>query len=82
MFGSMNAIPASCENPERVLMFMNRLYSDKALVNLLVYGIEGTHYTKVSDNIIDFAAGTDDGAKSGYNRETTGWSATSFLITC
>lgn len=67
MFGSMNAIPASCENPERVLMFMNRLYSDKALVNLLVYGIEGTHYTKVSDNIIDFAAGTDDGAKSGYN---------------
>jgi putative aldouronate transport system substrate-binding protein len=34
------------------MMFINLLHSDKYLVNLLNFGIEGEHYVKVSDNVI------------------------------
>lgn len=39
------AIPTVSENPERAMMAISLLYSDKELNNLLMYGIEGDHYT-------------------------------------
>jgi putative aldouronate transport system substrate-binding protein len=65
--GAMFSVPRASENPERAVMFINRMHSDKNLVNLLVYGIEGTHYVKVSDNIIDAAPGIDPDKPSYYN---------------
>lgn len=49
---TMQAISRSSENPERAMMFINLLNTDKDLFNTISYGIEGKHYTKVSDNIV------------------------------
>jgi len=47
------------KNPERAMMVLNRLYSDKKLINTLIYGIEGKHYRKIGDNMIDFPPGVN-----------------------
>lgn len=41
-------IPYTAENPERAMMLLNLLKDEKGkeLLNTLVYGIEGVHYTK------------------------------------
>ena len=44
--GSITVISATSKNPERCARFLNLLYTDEYLENLLVYGIEGKHYTK------------------------------------
>ncbi len=44
--GSMLAISQSSEHPERALMFINMLHTDKYLNNLLNFGIEDEHYTR------------------------------------
>lgn len=61
----MWGIPQNSTDPERAMMLMNMLYTDKDLINLLDWGIEGKHYVKVSDNMIDFPAGVD-AKNSGY----------------
>jgi putative aldouronate transport system substrate-binding protein len=60
--GSMLAISRTSKDPARAMMFINLLHSDKYLNNLLNFGIEGVHYDKKSDNVID----TTKGAKT-YN---------------
>lgn len=67
--GSVMAISATSKNPERAMMFLNMLYTDKYLVNLLSFGVEGKHYVKKSDNIIAFPDGVDPSA-TGYNPGT------------
>ncbi|MFD0669952.1 ABC transporter substrate-binding protein [Cohnella sp. GCM10027633] len=49
---SMNAISRTSKNPERALMFLDLVHTDKELYNLLVYGIEGEHYERTTDNFI------------------------------
>lgn len=39
------AIPASARNPERTMMFLDRLMEDKSYNYLIYFGIEGKHYT-------------------------------------
>lgn len=46
------AIPASAKNPERALMFLEKLRQDREYYNLLTYGIEGVHYEITSDNTL------------------------------
>jgi len=41
------------------MMFLNMLYTDPVLLNMLDWGIEGKHYVKVSDNSIDFPEGVN-----------------------
>ncbi|UJF34961.1 ABC transporter substrate-binding protein [Paenibacillus hexagrammi] len=63
---AMFAIPRTSKDPARAMMFLNLLYSDPYLLNLLDWGIEGKHYVKKSDTIIDYPPG--ETAKSiGYN---------------
>ncbi|MNB77003.1 Lipoprotein LipO precursor [compost metagenome] len=50
--GAMLAISSTSEDPARAMMVINLLHSDKYLINLINFGIEGEHYTKVSDNVI------------------------------
>ncbi len=64
--GALLAIPASSKNPEKAFQFIEMLYTDKTLKNMFVYGVEGTHYTKVSDNVVKL---TDN---KGY-RAGNGW---------
>ncbi|MDL2288799.1 ABC transporter substrate-binding protein [Oscillospiraceae bacterium OttesenSCG-928-F05] len=38
------AMPSWCENPEVAMQFLNYMYGSEEIINLLVWGIEGTHY--------------------------------------
>jgi len=49
---TLNAINRSSANPEKAMQFINLLNTDAELFNLISYGIEGTHYTKVDDRTI------------------------------
>jgi putative aldouronate transport system substrate-binding protein len=57
--GAMLAISKSSKNPDKAMQVIGLLHSDKFLNNLINYGIEGTHYVKKSDNIIEVAPGID-----------------------
>lgn len=55
-------------NPERAMMFLNLMYSEPDMANLLMWGIEGKHYVKVSDNVIDYPPGIDS-TNVGYSNQ-------------
>jgi ABC-type sugar transport system, periplasmic component len=59
------AIPRNSSDPAKAMQLLNLLYSDPQVYNLLVYGIEGKHYVKRSDGLIDYPAGID-GKSSPY----------------
>lgn len=61
IIATMTAVNKNSKNPERAVMLYDLLYSDKNLYNTLCYGVEGKHYTKVADNVINLIADT------GYN---------------
>lgn len=67
----MFSIAKNSKDPERAMMFLNLLYSDKDLINLIDYGIEGKHYVKKADNKIGFPNGVDS-SNATYN-PTHGW---------
>lgn len=50
--GSMIAVSKNSKNPEKSVEFLNLLNTDPYLRNLINYGIEGTHYSKVGDKKI------------------------------
>lgn len=50
---TMQAISRTSKNPERAMMFLELVNTDKQLYNMLVYGIEGKHYKKTGDNSIE-----------------------------
>jgi len=52
-------IAQQSENPERAMMFLNMMYTDPQLANLIIWGIEDKHYVKVSDNVIRYPDGID-----------------------
>ncbi|HEY9060537.1 MAG TPA: ABC transporter substrate-binding protein [Pseudobacteroides sp.] len=62
---SQLVIPRTSDNPERAMMFINLLFSDKEIKNLLSWGIENKHYKKIGENQIDFADGVN-ADNSGY----------------
>lgn len=49
---TVNAIGKNSKNPERAMMFLNLLNTDKELFNTVAYGVEGKHYEKIGDNTI------------------------------
>lgn len=55
--GSMLGITTTSANPERAMMFINLLHTDKQLNNLLNFGIEGDHFTR-NGEIITATANT------------------------
>jgi len=44
--GSMLGISSTSEDPERAMMFINLLHTNKEINNMLNFGIEGTHFTR------------------------------------
>lgn len=65
----MWTIPTNSKYPEKAMEFMNLLYTDEEVVNLLSYGIEGEHYVMTEDG---FAA--DGPASAGY-ADKAAWKA-------
>lgn len=56
IISTMHAIPNTSANPERAMMLMELLNSDKDIYNTIVFGIEDKHYKKVGDNKIELIA--------------------------
>lgn len=49
------AISAKSKNPEAALKVLEIFNTDKEIYNLMAFGIEGTHYTKIGDNQIQLS---------------------------
>ncbi|SDD04460.1 putative aldouronate transport system substrate-binding protein [Paenibacillus sp. UNCCL117] len=62
----MWGIPINSKTPEKAMEFLNLMYSDKEIVNLFDWGVEGKHYTVKADNMIDYPEGVD-AKTSGYS---------------
>jgi putative aldouronate transport system substrate-binding protein len=63
VMGSLTAISKTSKNPDRAMMFLELMNTDKYLNNLINYGIENKHYKKISENTIE--AITDSGYSLG-----------------
>ncbi len=61
--GAMVAIPKVSKHPDEAMQFINLLYTDATLINLLVYGQEGVDYTSNEDGAIKLIE--DSGYASG-----------------
>jgi putative aldouronate transport system substrate-binding protein len=59
-------ITSSCERPDKAMDFLNFLYNNADVANLLQNGLEGKEYVKVSDNVIKYADGVNPG-NIGYS---------------
>ncbi|MBO5998517.1 MAG: ABC transporter substrate-binding protein, partial [Lachnospiraceae bacterium] len=53
------AVPVTAQEPEAALRFLNLIYTDPAIGNLLAWGIEGVHYQVMEDGTTDFLEGED-----------------------
>jgi putative aldouronate transport system substrate-binding protein len=70
---AMWGIPVHSELPEKAMAFMNLMFTDKDIVNLFDWGIEGKHYVKVegTDNVIAYPSGLNS-TTTTYNMPL-GW---------
>ena len=57
---NLNGISATSEDMESGLKFLNWLYASKENHDLFHYGIEGTHYTAIGDNKIEYIKDEND----------------------
>lgn len=64
--GAMLAIAANSKNPDRAFKFIEMLYTDPVLKNLMNFGVENKHYTKVSDNVIKPVDGASYKTSGGW----------------
>jgi len=53
IISTMHGISVTSENPERAMMLMEELNTDKELYNLLAFGEEGRHYSKIGPNRVE-----------------------------
>lgn len=53
MTAAATAISITSKNPERAMMLLNLIWSDKYLLNTLAYGVEGKNYTVKSGKVTD-----------------------------
>ena len=65
---TMTAINANSENPEAAIKLLGVMWTDKEIFNMLVFGLEGEHYTKVGENKVELIE------DSGYDRSSLAWS--------
>lgn len=65
----MWSIPTNSVYPEKAMEFLNLLYTDEEIINLLSYGIEGEHYVVTEDG---FAS---DGPNSSGYADKAAWKA-------
>ncbi len=53
------AVPTTAQEPEAALRFLNLIFTDARIGNLLQWGIEGVHYQITEDGTADFMEGED-----------------------
>lgn len=64
---AMIGVSATSKNPYRVMRFLELLYNNKELSNLLVHGIEGKHYNKAGENTVEIIE------NGGYDLSKSQW---------
>ena len=65
-------IPVSAAEPEAAMKFINLLYTNKDLMNLYIYGIEGTNWVLNEDGVGEYPEGKDS--------STCGWHTMDFML--
>lgn len=65
---TMSAINVNSKNPEAAIKMLGVMWSDKEIFNMILFGLEGEHYTKINEKRIEQIA------ESGYERSSLGWS--------
>lgn len=60
-------ITSTCKRPDKVMQFLELLYNNAEISNLMTHGIEGKHYIKVSEHILKYPDGIN-GDNVGYGR--------------
>ncbi len=68
---SMNSVWATSKHPQRALSMMEYIYNDAVSSNLIHFGIEGKHYVKVSENVVDAPGGAYAG--NTYKLQSPYW---------
>ncbi|GIV68190.1 ABC transporter substrate-binding protein [Caldilinea sp.] len=65
--GSANwSVPITAKSPEAAVKFLDLMYADHELANMLLWGIEGKHFVKTDvEQVIAFPEGVN-GQNSGY----------------
>ncbi len=63
---SVMAIYNKSEHPEKAMDFLNLLFTDKDVINTVVYGIEGKHYIAVGDNKYRYPEGMTGTSQDDY----------------
>ena len=63
---TMSAVSVTSPNPEAAVKMLGVMYTDVEVFNMLCFGIEGEHYTKLSENRVERIA---DSGYTGF----TGW---------
>ncbi len=59
-------IPMNTVDPVASMKYLNLLYTNADMMNLICWGIEGTHYVQKEDGFLTFPEGVDAGT-SGWN---------------
>lgn len=80
MNGVVMAIPVTCKDQTPVMKFLNLMYTDPEVINIIDWGVEGDHYVHVdgTKNIITYPEGvTSDNTGYGMN---CGWEFGNQLI--
>ena len=52
-------VSSTTDVPDAALKFLNLTYTDKDVVNLLIYGLEGRDYVKMDDGTVNYPEGQD-----------------------
>ena len=63
--GSMLAIPAMSEHPVEAMKYINLLHTDPKLINMQLFGVEGTHWEKEADGRVNLLNSAWYGAHAG-----------------
>lgn len=63
------ALGGKCQDEVAAMKFINAMMTDKELVNMLQWGIEGTHFKVIDEEVgvIDFPEGVDGTTSGFYN---------------
>jgi len=63
--GSMLAIPAMSEHPVEAMKYINLLHTDPKVINMQLFGVEGTHWEKEADGRVNLINSAWYGAHAG-----------------
>lgn len=60
-------IPATSREPEAAMKFLNLMFTDPEIVNLLEWGIEGEDYQKIKEGVVIYPEGKDRNTVEYFN---------------